>query len=298
MFGRRFLIGCAIVLPVMLISAVAGATVATTFSDVADDHWAANAVEMVVSEGLINGYEDGSFGVNDPLTRGQFAVIKCRELMMDAGKSTAACDESAVKIDEPVTDPSSVVSAITLSGTNEMVSWVTEGTSDQGFKVVYSKNAGPTYPTRAGDKYEYLSDSAADSASLTAHDGAGTYYVRVCEYIGGACGVYSNEITVELTAEADSVSEVSSITVSEGANNMVTWTTEGTSAQGFKVVYSKTAGPTYPTRDGDKYEYLSDAAADSAELTAHDGSGTYYVRVCEYLGGACGVYSNEITVEL
>jgi hypothetical protein len=29
-------------------------------------------------------------------------------------------------------------------------------------------------------------------------NGAGTYYVRVCEYVGGACGVYSNELTVSM----------------------------------------------------------------------------------------------------
>jgi hypothetical protein len=90
------------------------------------------------------------------------------------------------------------VSSIVLSGTGSAVSWVTTGYSDNGFKVVWSKNSNPTYPTRDGDKYIYLSSASAVSSSLDAFDGSGTYYVRVCEYLGGVCGKYSNQITVSL----------------------------------------------------------------------------------------------------
>lgn len=92
-----------------------------------------------------------------------------------------------------------VVTSISLSGIGgASVQWSTAGYSDKGFKVVWSKVSGPTYPTRSTDKYQYLSDPASSATSLSAFDGPGTYFVRVCEYLGGACGVYSNQITVSL----------------------------------------------------------------------------------------------------
>lgn len=51
---------------------------------------------------------------------------------------------------------------------------------------------------KKGDKYHYNSSPSWSSDTITAFDEAGTYYVRVCEYLGGHCGVYSNEITVTL----------------------------------------------------------------------------------------------------
>lgn len=93
------------------------------------------------------------------------------------------------------------VSAISLSGSGANVQWSTSGTAAMGFKVVWSKTPGPTYPTRwdgAKDKYHYLSDPSAAADTISAFEGPGIYYVRVCEYLGGKCGVYSNQITVNL----------------------------------------------------------------------------------------------------
>ena len=91
-----------------------------------------------------------------------------------------------------------VVDSITLEGSGDTIEWTVDGYSAKGFKVTWSKNSGPTYPTRSGDKYHYHSNPNKNSDALTAFNGNGTYYVRVCEYLGGACGVYSNEITVTL----------------------------------------------------------------------------------------------------
>lgn len=194
------------------------------------------------------------------------------------------------------------VTAIVLEDKGEgMVKWVAEGDSAEGYKVVWSMTAEPTYPLRATDKYQYFSDSTVDTAEVTAFDGDGTYYVRVCEYVAGECGVYSNEIAVELVGAAveEVASTVTSIVATDNADGTVSWVAEGDSAEGYKVVWSMTSEPTYPLRANDKYQYFSDAAVTSSDgLNAFDGVGTYYVRVCEYLGGACGVYSNELTVEL
>lgn len=196
------------------------------------------------------------------------------------------------------------VSSITLSGSGEKISWSTIGNSDQGFKVVWSKNSGPTYPTRDGDKYHYYSDPAVDSDTLDAFSGSGTYYVRVCEYLGGKCGVYSNQIQLTL-GEADENTDsannkVNSITLQDekGDGQNLTWEVDGYSSQGYKVVWSKNENPVYPTRDGDKYHYYTDPNTLSDSLDAFNGAGVYYVRVCEYLGGKCGIYSNQIKVNI
>jgi len=204
---------------------------------------------------------------------------------------------AAPLVEKPVENPSGEVTSITLSSPAAgKVVWKTAGTSDQGFKVVWSKTSGPTYPCREGDKYNYLTSPTANASVLEAFDGAGDYYVRVCEYLGGKCGVYSNQIKVALGSAA-AENPVKSIALS-GSGSSVSWTIDGYSKSGFKVVWSKASGPTYPCREGDKYNYLSDPAARASSLDSFDEAGTYYVRVCEYLGGKCGVYSNQITVSL
>lgn len=98
-------------------------------------------------------------------------------------------------------EAANVVNSITLTGSSSEINWTFNGTSTQGFEVVWSKNVGPTYSTRTGDSYHYFSDSTKSSDSLNAFDGEGVYYVRVCEYLNGACGVYSNEIAVTLKSD-------------------------------------------------------------------------------------------------
>ena len=60
---------------VMLVSAVAGAAVTARFSDVPEDHWAAEAIEWATDTGIIAGTGDGTFEPNKPVTRAQLAVI-------------------------------------------------------------------------------------------------------------------------------------------------------------------------------------------------------------------------------
>lgn len=97
--------------------------------------------------------------------------------------------------------PSSQVSSISLSSAGSKISWVADGFSRYGFKVVWSKSENPAYPTREGDKYHYYSDPSANSDVLEAFSGSGIYYARVCEYLNGKCGTYSNQIKVELSGD-------------------------------------------------------------------------------------------------
>lgn len=83
-----------------------------------------------------------------------------------------------------------------------------------------------------------------------------------------------------------------SATVSDGKVS-VSWQTDGVDASmGFKVVWAKTENPVYP---GSDYHYLSDASEREDEIEGLP-AGVYFIRVCQYLGGKCGVYSNNVQV--
>ena len=45
------------------------------FDDVDDDAWYKEVVETGYDMGIIEGYGDGNFGPNDPITRGQAAIM-------------------------------------------------------------------------------------------------------------------------------------------------------------------------------------------------------------------------------
>jgi hypothetical protein len=174
---------------------------------------------------------------------------------------------------------------------------------EQGFKLVRSQQTNPVYP---GNEYVYLSNSATRQYKWKITDGQ-TYYFRVCQYLGGKCGKYSNnlKITAPKPALSDKTDKedvpdnaVSAISLSAGSGENVSWKITGYSEMGFKLVWSKNSAPTYPCRDGDKYNYYSNADQRLGNIDAFDGPGLYYVRVCEYLGGKCGKYSNEISINL
>jgi len=64
-------------------------------------------------------------------------------------------------------------------------------TSDMGFKVVYNETGNPVYP---GNTYHYYSDGNVRGDIWTDLTPGKTYYFRTCEYLGGKCGVYSNQV--------------------------------------------------------------------------------------------------------
>ena len=105
------------------------------------------------------------------------------------------------------------------------------------------------------------------------------------------------EVKTQVKDQVSNVSAVTSIAL-EVTGNVAKWSAVGSSKNGYKLVWSKNPNPTYPTRDGDKFFYTADTSTSSTTLDAFNGAGTYYVKVCEYLGGACGVSSNEVTVSL
>ena len=50
----------------------------TTFSDVPQDAWYINEIELCYNVGIISGYADGTFRPNDPISRAEFAILAAR----------------------------------------------------------------------------------------------------------------------------------------------------------------------------------------------------------------------------
>jgi hypothetical protein len=80
------------------------------------------------------------------------------------------------------------------------VSWSANFTLKQGYKMVWSLSPSPTYPANPdpGVPYYYFDGTSRSSGTgfVKKSMGVGKYYVRVCEYLGGSCGVYSAQFTV------------------------------------------------------------------------------------------------------
>jgi len=195
-------------------------------------------------------------------------------------------------------DTGSTQGSISLSGSQVnngvKLTWsVANMEVGDGFKVLKSNSPNPTYPNNS---ISYIGDSSARSTTVNITNGA-TYYYRLCRYnpAAGGCDVYSN--TVQVTApDNQPVSTVNSISLSSSGGASLSWSYTGTVQQGFKVLWSKTnTAPNYPPGSGVQAYYTNGT---SKTINAFDGAGTYYVRICEYLDGTCGTYSNTITVDL
>lgn len=225
------------------------------------------------------------------------------------------------------------------------VNWEMSGYDEKnGFKVVFSKNTNPEYPNRNGDYYHYTSEKSARSAAFTHEQlkSGGTFHVRVCRYWAGEsgikCDIYTDDRTVELGAVAEPDWGTPALSLTKGTQSGRTvnlnWTiANGSSASGFKVVWSTSHNPTYPQNQSAQvveeketfwskvfgifkpspvyavvedpamktwgYQYLSNTDVRSTSVTlgaSEYAPGTYYFRVGRYRGGYCDYYSNEVEV--
>lgn len=194
----------------------------------------------------------------------------------------------------------SLVEKIELYRMDDKLIWEVKGYSPLGFKVLWSLNPQPEYPTKSGENAYYISDPYNLEFPLSEIIGSGNYYIRIGEYLDGTIGVYSNQIQVvieEHNASSYNKFSVDSIEL-ENIANLVKWEISGFSEFGFKIVWSKTAEPVYPARDSDEYVYTDNPYDNMLEIYPFDGNGWYFVRVMEYRDGKPGVYSNEIKVYL
>lgn len=195
--------------------------------------------------------------------------------------------------------------AITLVGESKSdgiyLSWTVANVSiTNGFKIVFSKtNANPTFGI---DSAKYLSNNDSRNLLFPLTDGK-EYNFRVCRYTAESkCDNYSNSVKVKAPyvekVEEEPVSKLTSLVLANVAGVQFSWTPNINATSGYKLVWSKNINPTYPNREGDHYVYISNPEVHEASIEAKDGAGKYFVRVCEYLGGKCGLYSNQIEVDL
>lgn len=150
----------------------------------------------ITKAALVNFQKNSSLdqtGELDENTRVKIKTLRCKAAMTNGIKKEV---KNTGVIKEEI--KSSIVNKIIISANGKTVLWKTDGYSKNGFKIVWSKNSGPVYPIRDGDKYIYLSEPSSNSIVLEPFNGEGKYYARVCEYLGGKCGIYSNEISLEL----------------------------------------------------------------------------------------------------
>ncbi|MCC6639481.1 SH3 domain-containing protein [Candidatus Falkowbacteria bacterium] len=122
-----------------------------------------------------------------------------KQINKEAKKQEKESEDGSQKSEDDSNDDNSN-GTITLSanktdnGVN--LSWSLAGMeSDMGFKVVWNTQANPVYP---GNDYHYLSDDDSRSDTVSDLESGKAYHFRVCEYLGGKCGVYSNDVEVSL----------------------------------------------------------------------------------------------------
>lgn len=82
----RYIVSLAIIFSLFVPSALAE----QTFTDVDDDFWAKDEIEYLADEGIIGGYDDGTFNPNAPVTRSQAAIMLVRALDLDTDNRPAA----------------------------------------------------------------------------------------------------------------------------------------------------------------------------------------------------------------
>lgn len=90
----------------------------------------------------------------------------------------------------------------------------------------------------------------------------------------------------------DSPAPTGTLSLASAGGKNVSWSTNGSALYGYKLVWSSSPSPVYPTNNPTFY----DAKATSGSVNAS--SGTYYVRVCMYHNSSCMNYSNEVTVTI
>ncbi len=262
-------------------------------------------------------------------TKNEVVAVKeeVKEQVQEIKKETkdviVAMKQEAKELQAAATPGVSTVSRITLTADAPEpghVSWAVDGNlalgMDRGVRVLFSKTPNPTLGSSLA-----LPVGWKNYSKIWPKEGTGTYYVRVCEFLGDTCGTYSNEVTVTVigsgatgeyfdksagewksnrSANGPAASSVSSITLTADSpeREHVSWIVNGTIVQGMdrgvRVLFSKTPNPTLGSSLALPVGYKN-----FSKIWPKEGTGTYYVRVCEYLGAnTCGTYSNEVTVNL
>jgi beta-glucosidase len=101
-----------------------------TFTDVNSEDWCYNAIAMASSMGIVNGRPDGTFGVNDQITRQDMSVM-CVRLAQAIG-----LELSATKTYEEFTDSTSIADYAKESVEALCKSGIVNGMGDGSFEPI------------------------------------------------------------------------------------------------------------------------------------------------------------------
>lgn len=179
----------------------------------------------------------------------------------------------------------------TLAAADVQLRWTpAELDTRRGFYVLRSASPGATFPANN------VTPNGVSAATFTGYypiDGQ-KYYYRVCQIAtAGGCGTYSNEVPLVSRI----TSSVASIAITGVAGLSVNWEFSSQAYGGFVVLWSTSPQPTLPSSTTVHSNQINNPIATNGVINSNVVSGqTYYVRVCENLGGACGTYSNQVTV--
>ena len=146
-----------------LISFSGVAQAGTTFTDVPDDHYAAEAIEALATDGVIGGYGNGTFGPNDKMSRAQLAKVIVGAFDLD---TSAAASYDTGFTDLPTGDLALFVKAAAqlgimtgyADGTNRFGS--NDPVERQDIAVVLHRVLGLTEMTDGGPHFPDVDDGA------------------------------------------------------------------------------------------------------------------------------------------
>lgn len=252
----------------------------------------------------VNGNEvenkDGVFSTTVSLEMGENTItVTSTDSYDNTTTKTVKVTREEEQTEPPVPTTHINVTNVYAEGSSIKVSWTYDGYRViDGYKIVVGDGYYPKYPD-SYDKFAYVSGQDKTSG-LISDLGAGTYNVAVCGYSASTHRCYDDlySLYYSITIEEGQTGVVNSISLSAtpigGGKVKLQWSVDGYSAKGFKVVRSESPNPEYPPRSEDSViKYISDPSTASFTVTGLTVGKIYHFRVCEYLGGACGTYSND-----
>ncbi|MBP9759623.1 S-layer homology domain-containing protein [Candidatus Dojkabacteria bacterium] len=253
---------------------------------------------IYISDGTVRQYE---FGIP---SGGIYFVRVCRYLTISNSCDSYSNNIKIVGELNPIntTGDIKLYSSVNTTNGKVLLEWQTANASDEngGFKIAYSStNQNPKYPK---DQWIYIDNSTIRRRELELEVGK-LWYIRICKYNTGnsSCDYYSNTVKADLTSkDINTLNNDITLIQIYGIGSTVKWKANATPKSGVKVIWSKSENPTYPPRGSDKAEFRTDGSMGQTNVTAFNGEGKYYIRVCDYIAekGACGIYSNQITLDL
>lgn len=167
-----------------------------------------------------------------------------------------------------------------------------------GFKILRSLDPDPIYP---GAFFHSRSDATAREDFWAGLKNDQTYYFRVCIVsVDGSCEQYSSSLSIIVSTDGAFAEDTLpgslalEATAIGGGRGHFSWKAEHVDvSEGLKLLISDLPDPIYP---GSAYHRITDPENGHHLWNGLDIGSTFYFRLCQDLGGFCGVYSNGVSM--